>query len=88
MKICELLSAPEKWTQGQYSKDNDGDGVDDCFCILGAFRQCYGDFTNNKLEKFYHKFEEVTGYLSIVDWNDEPGRTFEEVKEVINKIGM
>ena len=48
MKIKELLSKREAWTQGTYAKTRDGFATHAdsefavCWCLAGAARKCYG----------------------------------------------
>lgn len=94
MKIKELLSAPEKWTQGAFCKTADGrdcgrvEAV--CFCLKGAMQVCY--IAPQKRTMIYEKMAavlpEAEGICRIVAWNDAPERTFEEVKELVERLDV
>lgn len=96
MKIKELLSAPEKWTQGAFCKTADGR---DCgrveavrFCLKGAMQQtCIAPFRQKRTmiyEKMAAVLPEAGGICRIVAWNDAPERTFEEVKELVERLDV
>lgn len=87
MKIKELLSGPEKWTQHTYARDKNGRDCSQwsqeavCWCLYGAVDKCYENIIeiDNKIR------EKV---ISIVDWNDDPNRTFEEVKALVEELDI
>lgn len=76
------IEAPERWTQGAYAKDVDGQQADPCgkraicWCIYGAVMATTdGD---------YHKEHSATVLIgeivnNIARWNDAPTRTHAEV---------
>ena len=84
MKIYELLDSPDKWTRCNYAKTKDGDYCKSnssnacCWCLYGAMLKCYpGDhFLQIK------RILESTLGVWIETWNDEPERTFEEVRQL------
>jgi hypothetical protein len=48
MKVHELLSSPDNWTQGSFARDKNGKPVSfqsheaTCWCLIGALGRCYG----------------------------------------------
>lgn len=91
---------PECWIQGDLYQLND-EGEATCYCLLGGIDTVCGyDFTNppsyhenkpvidrsNKLSTLVASVIAKDYGTSIVpEWNDEPGRTIEEVQEVTRK---
>lgn len=94
MKVKDLLSSSDKWCQGFEAKTIDGHPVsphvDEAarWCIVGAISKCYGDDT----PEYYaarEKFAEVIHDVQPISvWNDEPGRTFTEVRKKVLKAGI
>jgi hypothetical protein len=95
MKVKELLTDSSKWIQGDFAKDQNGVSVKDVnkgckWCLSGAILYCY---PNNK---HYDAFCKVIDFLynnypnaiSIVDFNDETGRTFEEIRHVLEETDI
>ena len=88
MKIKDFLTEAN-WTQGQLARFASGHSCDLTnafavkFCLMGAAHKCYARET----EKIQFLLEqELRGYA--VAWNDEPGRTFAEVRAVIEKLDI
>lgn len=89
MKAYELLSSPEKWTQGAYAKTaanvvcNPLDAVAVCWCVSGAIFKCYtNDEDAWEAQRQRHKLEvylrDVKGSATYPQyWNDRT--TYEEV---------
>lgn len=95
MLVSELLDSPEKWVQGVYATDKNDTS---CFpynqeacrwCLAGAIIRCYGirncwsasyGRAIDKLRKLIRK--------NISDWNDAPGRTFDEVRKAVLEAGI
>lgn len=76
----------ETWTQGAYARDRFGRAEDvnspeACqFCLIGAAYKLYGDVDAPVIRKI----RDILGTF-VPYWQDRPGRTFEEVREVILK---
>ena len=89
MKPSELLRTTN-WCQNAEAITSDGtikdwheDGVVG-YCLLGAIFKCYGE--NKRSRDIYYKL--VTHIDDEpVGWNDEPGRTKDEVISALEAIG-
>lgn len=90
MKIKELLTDETKWTQFAVARDALGGRVHAndptaCkWCLLGAIAHCYpGSFVGDKVRSTieYH-------VLNISIWNDAHWRTFQDVKELIERLDI
>jgi hypothetical protein len=88
MKTYELLDTPEKWTKEVFARDCKGDEVDPespeavCWCVKGALQKCYPNY-DDRWEAAYHRLLEVRKYKHIVDWQDDPRTTYEEIIKVL-----
>lgn len=91
MKVKELFSDPSKWTQNTLYRDNTGKEVPwnnpniVSFCLLGAIRHCYRYFQYIPIEILVRD-KLIIGDITI--WNDDPDRTFEEVKELVEELDI
>jgi len=91
MKISEVLTGQDKWTQGVEARDATGYQVPPCdpgavrFCLTGAARKCQLVVA---LASWWEQrrsegvVEEEDGE-NLEAWNDAHGRTFIEVQRVI-----
>jgi len=90
MKIKELLNHSGRWTQGYFARAQSGslcDAKSDeavCWCLGGALQKCYGHLS----ERFevYRKISDKIGIIPI--WNDDPTRTFDEVKSLLIELDI
>ena len=88
MKIHELLDSPAKWCQGAITTKVEGQPTR--YCLVGAIFHCYD---NNKvhehddlvavLTQLFHALE-----MSPSEWNDDPLRTFDEVRALVLKLDI
>lgn len=78
MKVKEFLT-PERWAKG------DDVYLDNRDCLLTAICRCYED---SQVEWGIKRRvrEAVNG--SLIDWNDAPERTFQEVKALVEKLDI
>jgi hypothetical protein len=98
MKIRELLTDKSKWIKGAYAKDKYGDSInesdqDACqWCLDGAGYCCYGIGVWQKevrpkvctaIEKLNQQKDAV-----VVNWNDDPNTTFEDVKKLVEELDI
>jgi hypothetical protein len=90
----EKIATPDKWTQGAYAKDANGYAVVEtsnkaaCFCSLGAIYAANPrkeGTPNWDAQLAARDLASVVGKQSIVNWNDEEGRTHEEVLAAFDK---
>ncbi len=91
-----LLSKPSKWIQGSYALNADGERCHyldpaTCYCVGGAIKKAYpGD--GDKQLKVVEALTIVIGihnsFPSLYGWNDEEGRTYEEVITAVRKAGI
>jgi len=91
MKIQELYSNdPSRWTKGSDARDINGATVDVddvsavCWCLLGASARCYG---KGRCIEMHDKIVDKVG-CCVSHWNDAPGRTFEEVKALVEELDI
>lgn len=77
IKARELISDPERWTQGAYAKDSSGREVYDsdaavCWCGIGALRRVagYDYLSRSKAIDFLHKTAREAGFDYFQDFND------------------
>jgi len=87
MKVKEFLTK-ENWTQGYYAKDAAGiycewsSVLAQKFCLLGASFKCYP----GQKKTMEGLLDNACGEAAV--WNDQPGRTFEEVKALVEKLDI
>ena len=87
----ELLTPKGAWTQWDYARDKNGMSVPSsqdeakCFCLLGAIlRVSRESGCLVGLTKVEAKLSKVVG--NYIDWNDAPGRTQQEVLDLLDKV--
>lgn len=100
MKIHELFSDPRKWTQGAYARDKEHRHITEvgqipvCFCLLGALRWCYSNGKHQDYaavcKKLSDRFESDKHHwqTAVLNWNDTPGRTHEEVLALVKELDI
>ena|SRR6185437_8465533 len=77
--LAKTQLTPETWRQG-------GEAVaDDCCCaFIALFRATVGG--SDKAVKLAERaLYQATGSTSIVDWNDTPGRTLDEIHAAFDR---
>lgn len=88
----ELLSKPKGWTQLHAATDSYGSSVcvfsseASCFCLSGGLEKVVNPPQNGfeLLVQAQRIIEGITDHL-IIWWNDKPGRTQQEVIELLDK---
>jgi hypothetical protein len=91
-KAWQLLSGPEKWTQGGFSRDSNDNLTEEShpsavkFCIVGAIFKSYGAADAQMQIKKIQKHHYPARHLS--QWNDDPSRTFQEVWAVLRRLDV
>lgn len=94
MKIKDLLSDESKWTQGALDINDKpitgSSSQASCWCLLEAANRCYQDAWEKfyVLQEIYKELRNIKTQTSIAEWNDAPERTFGEVKELVEKLGI
>ena len=90
MKIKDLLKTKQDWTQGTLARDKDGNAHfsetnSTSWCLGGAIERCY---PNRKIRNKVHL--DVVGIIKmeIADWNDDPKRTFADVRKLIEEMDI
>lgn len=93
MKVSELLVRKENWIQGDNAVDEAGestniDSPSACaWCLEGALSRCYPD--DDDYNEAYKKLLRVISQpRGLVHWNDQPGRTFRQVKAAVEAAGV
>lgn len=99
VKIKDLYDTPDKWTKGALARDKNGAhimeyGIDDevqqvnhpnavCWCLTGAILKCYPDNYGEIRAK-------VRNYTNggIWTWNDLEGTTFQDIRELVEKLDI
>ena len=90
MKVRELLSSREKWTQGESSRDSFGNPVDInspnavCWCLSGALYKCY---RASKVAFLMPRVQNLF-QVHVIDWNDDPRTRFEDVKALVDRLDI
>jgi hypothetical protein len=94
--VAELLESPERWAQGFFAFNQDGDtrsprSDEACkWCVFGAIKRIYSGSAEDeafyKLNDIIH--ESDPRFILMVNWNDDPKRTHAEVLEAVRKAGI
>lgn len=93
MKIKDLLTDESKWVQQTYALDEVGNNVYSNnpnatrWCLVGALYRCYGD-SSTVLSVIYRKVYTAIGNQLISEWNDDPDRTFADIKHLIDTLDI
>jgi hypothetical protein len=98
MKVKDLLRDEQRWTQGALARDYCGrecmPGSPDAeaWCLVGAIFRVYheGSEINEAIDAVTRLIVgyRIDGIDEVEEWNDDPGRTFAEVKAVIEKADV
>lgn len=89
MKVKELLKDSTCWTKRAYARDKSGEprsihSEDTCrWCLIGAVHKLYPDTVHLISVRIYNETK-----MDAVVWNDDPKRTYEEVANLIDKLGI
>jgi hypothetical protein len=100
MKVKDILSDPSKWTQGAPARDQLGEECPPAspqavkYCVLGAIAKAYPK-REDRIAAAWRVRDAVIDLgwrcrnpLAISVWNDYQRRTFEEVRQVIEKADV
>lgn len=91
MNVKELLNKRERWTRGAFARDIEGircepeDQKAQSFCLYGALQKCYPIFEERRILLI-----EVRALIngSIIEWNDDVTRTYEDVISICERLGL
>lgn len=90
MKVRELLSSPDKWTQDFGARGADGLSIEwdspeaTCWCLIGAIVKCYP----TRFEQVRDRIKKHLGVQFLSAWNDRIERTFEDVKALVTELDI
>lgn len=70
-----------------------------CFCLSGAIERCYGEATYRERGRVDQRIRRAIAVekgfdprawsiVSIIGWNDTPGRTITEIRRVVRLAGV
>lgn len=82
MKPSELL------TKGNWRKDGEVSRLNNTYCLAASIEQCSGDYN---FELAINRIKQHLGLKKmseVLNWNDEPERTFEEVQAVLKACDL
>ena len=103
MKIKEWFNKESRWCKGMMYADKNGKALSwyvnacECAystCLLGAVHLCYGLPSEwqpiiDKISKEINaKFVYYDDHNSIQSWNDDPERTFADVKQLVEELDV
>jgi hypothetical protein len=100
MKAMDILTDRSRWTQEAFARDEHGEMCRPCddraekWCVLGALIRAYGYTAamDNAISALSQVIPSLDGDSisgeDIASWNDEPGRTFDEVRQFIELAGV
>lgn len=91
----DLVARPGGWTQGSYARDKNGntsveyytgsqEEASVCWCAKGAILRIASEhFACTNAAEWY--IRQILGFSNLIAWNDEKGRTQEEVVTLFRK---
>ncbi len=97
MKIRELLTDDSKWTKRTMYRDNLQNPTSDrkkavSFCLVGAICFCYGlvdeEAEKDRIYDLIYDELSLWEFGRLDSWNDQPQRTFEDIKNLIEKLDI
>lgn len=80
MKVQDILTDKSKWCQGAYEKE------DGRMCLVGAMVKSYPDHAD--FDEIYNKILWHTNSGAVSGWNDKSGRTFKQVRALIEELDI
>jgi hypothetical protein len=89
MKVRELLSDESKWTRRRFAATTQGtpclprDRRAAQWCLYGAIERCYGVHGAEVTCRLIQHLQ-----ASLADWNDDPARTFADVKRLVEELDI
>jgi hypothetical protein len=99
VRVKDILTGPSKWTQGAAARDWLGRPCSPeskravSYCIMGVLMCVYKSHGWEYAVGRVMKAISTHGYmckslLDVADWNNHPGRTFREVRLVIERADV
>jgi hypothetical protein len=90
-KAWQVLDGPQKWTQGTFARDDCGSP---CvaygpsavqWCVIGVIQRVY----NQDLDKRHQVYTRLMqGVNDPGPWNDDPKRTWNEVRDKLKELDI
>jgi len=90
MKLQELFTDPTTWCQRDFAQTSTGISIGPsnpeatCWCLAGGIMKCYPTEEYGIIRNTLSR--RIGGPL--LDWNDAPERTFEEVKALVEELDI
>lgn len=93
--MAELLSVPERWTQGASARSWDNHTVAywspiaACFCTAGAGWRCSQGFSVAAKTIVADATDGIArgiGFKNLAAWNDDPSRTHADILDLFPKV--
>lgn len=84
-KIHEILETPGTWTRGTYYRNEKGHA---CSREEAASACIYGLMMTVTTEDLVPVLRQRLGILDLVEWNDSPDRTQEEVHALCKELDI
>ena len=97
-RAADIVSQPGAWTQGRTARDKDGAAVAShtpeavCFCAIGAINraafEASTDWAGSDLAYAMLSRQlrsDMPEALGVATWNDTPGRTQDEVANLLRR---
>ena len=96
-KVTQLLADPSRWTHKANARDARGyaitanDPAAKSWCLHGAMHHCYG-YGTSKFSAAHARVEQLLDARryrgGLIAWNDTPGRTYDEVMDLVRRAGV
>jgi len=94
MKVRDLLTDESKWTQRASARDIRGFNIQPRderavrWCVAGAMYCCYRDDEESAPWSKIDRYLELLEYSNIVGWNDDPKRTFLDIRDLVMTLDI
>ena len=91
-KIRNLLCEERYWAQRAFARDALGDPCDGkgedavCWCLLEAIDCCYPAYEGDSI--IYRIKQHLAHPDSIADWQDDPERTFAQIRALVEALDI
>ena len=95
MKVRDLLTDETRWTKGVSARNALGQGgvcYDDpsatSWCLAGAIHKCYGIDGWDPIAKRVYALIQPLPKGGMGEWNDDPARSFSEVRALVEELDI